>query len=283
MVSILCNTLWMSLANCLHLFATPATSRLAKLVDFDWTVEDSYAAQGLCPYETVAFGYSPFCQLFTPQEWRHFGYSIDVDFSGFSAFTSPVGRANGLGWQQELVARLRGQPLGYDSHSQINATLDSMPETFPLNQSLYFDFTHDTNILSVLTALGLRQFASPLPVEEYPGDHAFTVAHLTPFGARLDLEVIRTPKPLRADRAGYAEEGAETKYVHLVLNQRTIPLGASFPECDVLRADGWCELDTFLAVQDRMAGLAQFDWACFGDWEEPAYGETTDGAPPARR
>jgi hypothetical protein len=76
-------------------------------------------------------------------------------------------------------------------------------------------------------------------------------------------------------------EGNDTKYIHFVLNQRTIPLGKSFPECNVNRKDGWCELDTFLKVQEEMADKAKFDYACFGDYPSLPYGKVTDGAPPS--
>lgn len=176
-----------------------------------------------------------------------------------------------------MIARLKNHTLGY-SGSQINVTLDSSTETFPLNQSLYFDFSHDTNIVSVLTAFGLRQFAEELPADSYPGEHEFTVAHVTPFGARLDMEIIQAPKPLAANRDGYLD-GEPTKYIHFVLNQRTLPLGRSFPECDVERKDGWCELNTFLKLQEEMPEKANYEHACFGDYPAPAYGEVTDGAP----
>ena len=187
-------------------------------------------------------------------------------------------RAVGIGYQQEVIARLKNHTLGY-SGSQINVTLDSNTDTFPLNQSLYLDFSHDTNIVSVLTAFGLRQFSQLLLPTEYPGHHNFTVSHVTPFGARLDIEIIRTPKPLAADRGGYLD-GKETKYVHFVLNQRTLPLGWSLPECDAARVDGWCELETFLQVQDKMPELAKFDHACFGEYSPPEYGTVLDGTPP---
>lgn len=58
---------------------------------FDWTIEDVYAAQGMCPYETVAYGSSKFCELFTYEEWQGFGYSIDLWFAGGSTFHSPTG------------------------------------------------------------------------------------------------------------------------------------------------------------------------------------------------
>jgi hypothetical protein len=186
-------------------------------------------------------------------------------------------RATGLGYQQEVMARLKNHTLGY-SGSQINTTLDSMEETFPLNQSLYFDFSHDTNIISILAAFGLRQFAEDLPTDKYPGEHQFVVSKLTPFGARLDIEIIKAPKPVSPERDGYLD-GEETKYIHFVLNQRTVPLGRSFPECDVNRKDGWCELDTFIKIQDTMTDKAQFEYSCFGDYSKLPYGKVTDGVP----
>ncbi len=231
----------------------------------------------LLTLKQVAYGYSRFCELFTYDEWVGFGYSVDLGFYGSNSFGSPVGRAIGIGYQQEVVARLKNHTLGY-SGSQINITLDSNTETFPLNQSLYLDFSHDTNIISILTAFGLKQFAGHLDPSAYPGEHNFTVSHLTPFGARLDIEIIRTPKPLAADRSKYLD-GRETKYVHFVLNQRTVPLGWSLPECDAARVDGWCEFDAFLRAQDRMPGLAKFETACFGNFPIGGYGAYTDGAP----
>lgn len=195
-----------------------------------------------------------------------------------SLLTKYLQRAVGIGYQQEVIARLKNHTLGY-SGSNINVTLDSSTETFPLNQTLYFDFSHDTNIVAVLTAFGLRQFAEELPADKYPGDHSFTVSHVTPFGARLDMEIIKTPKPLKADREGYAEGGGETRYIHFILNQRTLPLGKSFPECDPKRKDGWCELDTFLKIQEEMPARAKFDYSCYGDYEPVPYGELTDGVP----
>ncbi|KAA8576720.1 hypothetical protein EYC84_006793 [Monilinia fructicola] len=255
-----------------------ATARFQSMVspEFNWTVVDTYAAQTMCPYETVAYGYSAFCNLFTYQEWVDFEYSIDLYFSGGSSFSSPTGRAVGIGYVQEVVARLQNHTLGY-SGSQINTTLDNNTDTFPLNQSIYFDFSHDTNIMSILTAFGFKQFATVLPATHHPGPHNLTVSHMEPFGARLDIEVIKTPKPLAADRT-YVDGKAAT-YIHFILNQRTIPLGLSFPECGADRLDGWCELETFLDVQRKSTEEAQYEYACFGDYPAEPYGSVTNGAP----
>lgn len=121
-----------------------------------------YSAQTLCPYETVAFGYSAFCDLFTYEEWQGFEYSIDLSFAGNNYFQAPTGRAVGIGYVQEVLARLQNHVIT-SATAQDNITLDNNTITFPLNQSLYFDFSHDTNIAAVLTAFGLTQFASTLP------------------------------------------------------------------------------------------------------------------------
>jgi len=69
-----------------------ARKRLAKeLKGFDLTIEDVYTMQQLCAYEvsypcvsyhnlihtlqTVAIGYSKFCELFTEEEWEGFDYA----------------------------------------------------------------------------------------------------------------------------------------------------------------------------------------------------------------
>lgn len=92
----------------------------------------------------------------------------------------------GVGWVEELYARLQGHLYNLPAGStNVNATLDEMNSTFVLNQTLYFDFSHDTNIMSVITAFGLKQFAQPLPATGPPANQQLVVSHLTPFGARM--------------------------------------------------------------------------------------------------
>ena len=160
-----------------------------------------------------------------------------------------------------------------------------MPSTFPLNQSLYFSFSHDTNIASVLTAFGLKQFAQFLPATGPPANQSMMVSHLEPFGARLDIEIIQAPHPVSATRTNdtdaYADiAGPATSYIHFVQNQRTVPLGASFPECEP-RTDGWCELATFLDIQSGSLAEAQYDYSCNGQYEAVPYGTLSNGVPQA--
>ncbi|KAF2153909.1 phosphoglycerate mutase-like protein [Myriangium duriaei CBS 260.36] len=262
-----------------NIYLANATQRLHALAPgFNWTVTDSYNAQSLCAYETVAFGYSQFCSLFTYEEWEGYEYSVDINFAGNDAFQSPTGRAVGIGYVQEVLARLQHHLITKPT-AQVNTTLDGMPSTFPLNQSLYFDFSHDTNIMSILTAFGFKQFAPVLPATHIV-TRDLIVSHMEPFAARLDIEVIQAPHPVCANRSTVPvyEAGGATSYIHFILNQRTLPLHKSFPQCPY-RDDGWCELSTFIGVLNNTLAEAEYNYSCFGNYSVVPYGTLTNGVP----
>lgn len=269
------------------IYLKDAAARLNKmqLSGMTWTPADARYAQSLCAYETVALGYSPFCALFTFEEWEGYEYSVDLEFSGNYGFGSPVGRASGAGWVQETLARLEGRYITSPA-AQVNVTLANNPDTFPLDQQLYIDFSHDATMMSVLAAFGLRQFAPILPADKMVEPREVNVAEMFPFAASLAIEHIRTPKPVVANRAEaaangssvYAADGEPTEYIHFTLNQRTIPLGKSIPACGD-RDDGWCEFGAFMDFQRESLEKAQFDYSCHGNWGPYKYGDLTDGVP----
>ncbi|KAJ5093730.1 hypothetical protein N7456_009591 [Penicillium angulare] len=248
----------------------------------NWTFVDTFNLQNLCPYETVGLGFSHFCSLFTWEEWLGFEYANDLSYYGGNGFASPTGRALGIGYVEELLARLQQQyPNPDESSIAINETLDGNSKTFPLDQSLYLDFSHDTNIFSIMTAMGLTQFAQFLPTSGPPFDRQLIVSHIVPFAGRFNIEVIKAPRPVlakrpRDSRDSAYDNGTETTYVHMVMNQRTIPLGRSISECGQ-RDDGWCELDTFIKAQKENIVKANYDESCFGDYSTPKYGSIKNG------
>ncbi|KKK16918.1 hypothetical protein ARAM_002667 [Aspergillus rambellii] len=262
------------------------TKKLRELSgEYDWTVSDSYNAQAVCAYETVSLGYSPFCPLFNYEEWEGFSYASDIWFSAASGFQSPTGRAQGITWVEEFIARVEDRPFNVSGGpTAANLTLNANPVTFPHNQSLYLDFTHDTILVSVLTALGFKQFASFLPASGPPRHHQFRTNTVVPFASRINIEIIRSPHEIRHRRSRhrhadpYIPGTGETHYVHFLLNQRTLPMYSSFKQCG-RRDDGWCELSTFLDIQKKSLERAQFEYSCTGDWEIGEYGSVHDGVP----
>lgn len=134
----------------------------------------------------------------------------------------------------------------------------------------------------MITAFGLKQFGEFFPATSYTANRSYVASHMETFGARLDIEIIEAPHPVCANRTYTGvqyESGEPTKYIHFIANQRTIPLGKSFPSCGE-RADGWCELQTFLQVQADALHQAQYEYSCYGDYTPPVYGAVDNGVPP---
>ncbi|TBU40685.1 phytase [Dichomitus squalens] len=249
-----------------------ARARLNSQIDgIDLTIEDVYAMQQLCPYETVAIGYSKFCELFTGDEWRGFDYSVDLNFWYNSAFGSPTSRALGIGYVQELVARLTSTPIAAHN-SSTNATINDDPATFPLGQSLYVDATHDTIILNVLTALNLSNFATdgPLPSDHIPTNRSFKTSHLAPFASNVQFQLL-------------ACDSAPEPQIRIVINDGVTPL-SSVRGCPADEPHGLCPLSAFVSAQRETISKTDWTWACHGEWNVPTgHGwNTTTGEPPAK-
>ena len=72
---------------------------------------------------------------------------LDLSFWYGNGPGNPTTAAVGIGWVAELVSRLTQTPIPVHN-SSTNGTLDDDPITFPLDQSIYVDATHDTQISS---------------------------------------------------------------------------------------------------------------------------------------
>lgn len=145
----------------------------------------------LCAYETVALGYSEFCPVFTNDEWRIFEQYYDISFYGNNGPASPVAAAQGLGYLQELVARLNHTLISNFS-MEVNSTLDGSQTTFPLNQSIYADAAHEVSIADALTALNLTALGGSVAPSNtsYTGNHTYVASQIVPFATELQVQVV---------------------------------------------------------------------------------------------
>ncbi|BFZ56311.1 hypothetical protein PYCC9005_003356 [Savitreella phatthalungensis] len=221
----------------------------------DWDIRDTAALQMLCAYETNAFGWSDFCELFDWQEWQDFDYAESLNFYGSALWGTETGRAQGVGWVNQLIRRITNSPYDPADQTSENATLDKDPRFFPLDQKLFVDFTHDTVIASILTALEFTQFERDLPTTGPPqlkeGESRWSTSSGTPFGARLFVEIITA-------------DDAKKDYIHFVLNGRTLPI--VLPACQgkgYQDGDGWCELDLWLQAMEGRVERSRFREVCY--------------------
>lgn len=264
------------------LYLQDATKRLQAYVPngLSLTVNDTYAMQSICAYETAYIGDSDFCGLFTADEWAGFEQTLDMEYYYDYAWGNPTGRAQGIGYLQELLARLQNEYIT-SSNSSVNSTLTDNPSDFPLGRPFYLDATHDDILVSVLTAMSLDYFKDPPNLSQYPPspDRHFVLSHITPFGARLITEVIGCKDTIPAAKSsssaqyyitqnGYDPANAPNKFIRMRLNSGILPLDSiRGGECaDPKRTDGLCTMNKFIDSQHNASALANYQYACFGNY-----------------
>ncbi|KIO21315.1 hypothetical protein M407DRAFT_218939 [Tulasnella calospora MUT 4182] len=248
-----------------------AAKRLQKDMDgMKIGTSEAYNFQQLCAYETVALGYSKFCELFTEEEWEGFEYAMDLSYWYNSAFGSPVARIQGLGYLQEMVARLTHTPIPIHN-STTNSTLDNNPITFPLNQALYVDATHEVVVLNIITALNLSNFAEtgPLPSDHIPEKRSFVASQLAPFGTNMQFQLLSC-------------DSTPGDQIRIIINDGVTPL-TGIEGCPQNK-HGLCPVDTFVRSQKKIIAETDWEWGCCGDWDVlPGTGwNTTTGDVPSR-
>ena len=215
------------------------------------TIDDVANIISLCPYEVSGQGYSRFCSLFTKRDWENYEYEHDLKFQGNNGFMNPTGKAMGIGYVNEFLQRITKGNFSAPQTTQ-NATLDNDPTKFPLNQSLYVDFTHDTVMVSILTAFNFTQFSKPLSSSSVLNGRNFRASAVVPFGGRLVFEVLECDG-----------SQAPSDYIRVKVNDAILPLDEG-QGCSK-RPDGLCKLDDFIAYARKNANnAAQFELACYG-------------------
>ncbi|GAB1316671.1 hypothetical protein MFIFM68171_06881 [Madurella fahalii] len=231
-------------------FAMPITARLnSNLPGANLTDLDTVALMDLCPFNTVASPsgatLSPFCDLFTRSEWQSYDYLQSLGkWYGFGP-GNPLGPTQGVGFVNELLARLTRSPVNDTTSS--NATLDGDERTFPLDRAMYADFSHDNDMMGVLGALGVYEGVPDLDnttrrAAEENGGYAASWA--VPFAARVYVEKMRCL-------------GEEEELVRVLVNDRVMGLKGCDP--DEL---GRCRLGRFVESMAFARGGGRWD-LCF--------------------
>ncbi|KAL4071828.1 histidine phosphatase superfamily [Scleroderma yunnanense] len=232
---------------------------------FELTVDDVYRMQLLCAYETVALGYSKFCELFTEEEWEGFNYAMDLVFWYDSAFGFPLARVQGLGYIQELVSRLTHAPIEVHN-SSTNATWHR-EETWPLNDALYVDATHEVVVLNVITALNLTTLAAtgPLPADHIPANRSFRSSDLAPFATNMQFQLLSCPAHVNSPSSNVPV--SDPTHIRIVINDGPVPLHG-IRTCPI-SPHGLCPLSAFLEGQRETIRNTDWEWGCFGNWTLP--------------
>lgn len=164
------------------------------------------------------------------------------------SYGNPLGRVQGVGYVNELLARLTQTPVR--DHTQTNRTLDGAPATFPLDRTLYADFSHDNQMAAIYAALGLFRQAAPLDPARPDPRRTWRASALVPFAGRMVVE-----------RLACVAAGAQVPKVRVLVQDEVQPLEFCGANIDKL-----CTLDAFVQSQGyaRNDGEGDFE-KCFAD------------------
>ncbi|KAL5514623.1 hypothetical protein ACEPAG_1939 [Sanghuangporus baumii] len=262
------------------IYLQDALARLAPQIEgVNLTTNDLLSMQELCAYETVALGSSAFCDLFTEEEWKGFNYLIDLEFWYSNGPGNPTTAAVGIGYVQELVARLTQTPIAVHNTST-NATITDSNITFPLDQPIFVDASHDTDISAIVVAMNFTSLNAngPLPTDHIPDNQTYFSSRIAPFAAQLVGQVMTCPS---SSSSSSSQSQQNEKQIRWLLNDAVLPLTgiAGCPE----DANGLCPLDTFVsAMQTRLAEV-DFAFDCNGNYTVPDPDLITDGRPPVEQ
>ncbi|KAF7327124.1 Phosphoglycerate mutase-like protein [Mycena kentingensis (nom. inval.)] len=256
----------------LAIFAPPITARLnAAAPGANITDPETYALISLCAFHTVGSApgrrtgsrigktpaaepelvLSPFCALFTDSEFADFEYSMDLDKYYGTGYGAHLGRPQGIGYTNELLARLTRTPV--NDSTQTNSTLDCCAETFPLDRALYADFSHDNEMVAIWAAMGLfkqKEALDPTGRRSGDGDEEWVVSRMVPFSGRMVVERL-------VCRSVHGEEEAR---VRILVNDAVQPLEF----CSGGSGSGVCPLEAFVESQGYARRGGDGEWEmCF--------------------
>ncbi|KAF1998383.1 acid phosphatase [Amniculicola lignicola CBS 123094] len=209
------------------IFIPPIQKRVNGNLGTSLTAGSIISLMDLCPFSTVAHPngkVSPFCDLFTEEEWHEYDYYQSLGkWYGFGT-GNPLGATQGVGYVNELIARLTDSPVKDETNT--NTTLNGDSTQFPLGKKVYADFSHDNDMSQVYAALGLYNNTKALSNETIEGTEStngFSAAWTVPFAGRMYVEKLS------------CKEEAKEEYVRIIMNDRVMPLefcgGDSYGRC----------------------------------------------------
>ncbi|KAL4898767.1 histidine phosphatase superfamily [Aspergillus ambiguus] len=150
-----------------------------------------YSMQEMCGFETIARGSSPWCDVFTHEDWKNFEYARDLIHYYRAGPGNPY--AGTMGWLW------------------LNAT-NSLLHAGPEAGTMFFSFVHDGDIAPFLTALDILKddkYDPDLPTTHAVPDRVWRTSSVMPMGGRIVLERMSC---------------SSSAYVRVSINDRTVPL-----------------------------------------------------------
>ncbi|ABN66997.2 acid phosphatase, secreted [Scheffersomyces stipitis CBS 6054] len=152
------------------------------------TVDDVSSLFLWCAFEINVKGSSPFCGLFTNEEFIKSSYRTDL---GNYYTTGP------------------GNPLTRTAGSAMVRAFLKLLSDDAADNKIWLSFTHDTDIEMFLSSLGISDVTEQLPTTHVPFPNEYSSAELLPQGARIYTEKYQC---------------GDKSYIRYIVNDAVIPI-----------------------------------------------------------
>ncbi|KAL8953043.1 MAG: hypothetical protein Q9222_001093 [Ikaeria aurantiellina] len=200
-----------------------------------FTDGEIYSMQEMCGFEILVRGSSPWCDVFTHEDWLNFEYARDVIHYYRAGPGNKFGPAMGWLW--------------------LSATAQLLAQG-PDAGSLFLSFVHDGDIIPMLAALSLFPSDKPLPVTHRQEDRRWRTSQIVPMNGRIIFERLKCTQP--AQKTSKTGSNATGNFVRINVNDGIVAL----PNCSSGPGSS-CALETFLAmVQRRGKEIGDFRDVC---------------------
>lgn len=196
-------------------FATAAARLNAEYPGLNLTDEDAYNLMAIGSYDLNTKPVSPWINVFTLEEWLAYRYMNDVFYYYYSGPGNPGGIPSGAVWAKAVSELLNKGPSS--SSGSFSNTSESVG-------SMYWSFCHDTNVVPVVSALGLAKAKKHLPVDQIAFEPDFISTQIVPMGGHLTVERLKcssSASPAVAN--GTIPAGSSSYFVRAIINEAVVP------------------------------------------------------------
>ncbi|RVX69343.1 hypothetical protein B0A52_06938 [Exophiala mesophila] len=211
-------------------FTQPIIKRLASLATgIELEPVDVYSMMEMCGFEILVRGSSPWCAVFSQDEWLDFEYARDLLHFYRAGPGNPYAGAMGWLW--------------------LNATRTLMLDGRA--QHPYMSFVHDGDIVPVLATLKVfdeRLMQQTLPSDKIKSDRNWRTSDVVPMGGRLILERIV------CDALVPASSTSKDYFVRLFINDGLIRLPGLPKMSRILHAVNISDFSDFVRTRQDVFG-----------------------------
>lgn len=216
-------------------FTNPIAERLAEDAGgLSFSPLEVYGMMEMCGFEILARGSSPWCDIFTQQEWLDFEYGRDL----LHFYRAGPGNdyAGTMGW------------LWLNATTALLANDDAI--------GVYFSFVHDGDIVPLLATLGILdepKNAGFLPNDRVKTDRKWKTSDVVPMGGRLIFERVT------CSNTGLGQN-LRRSYVRLSINDGVVDLEKSMLGGGLARSVGMTQWKKM--VQEKGEKYGNFKEVC---------------------